>query len=170
MWILTTKGVHSKQLASQNDLFGCFHKPKNSLNKSCYLSPTLWKIKIYLFKFTCLAAGYYVSYISHSSSILVGPWSRDPPETAGTPCYRRYQVPSFTKPDRSHSTQNPTVHCDLLPSNTICLSFLMLLGSINDLKALRLLSDRRLSDRHFFEWTFPDQHRDIGFPDQRIER
>ena len=30
-------------------------------------------------------------------------------EIAGTLCYRRYRVPSFTKPYRSHNTQNPTV-------------------------------------------------------------
>ena len=34
-----------------------------------------------------------VSYISHNSPIPVGPQSQDPPETAGTSCWRRHWVP-----------------------------------------------------------------------------
>ena len=52
----------------------------------------------------------YLSNISHSSPVPVGPWSRDPPETAGTSCFRRYWVPYFANPTRAHA-HNKKPHC-----------------------------------------------------------
>ena len=46
----------------------------------------------------------FICYISHSSLVPAGSWSRDPLETAVTPCYRN--VPYST---RSARAQNPTV-------------------------------------------------------------
>ena len=59
--------------------------------------------------FSFFAQKCWSKYTTHSNPIPVCSYLRDPPEAAGTPCYRRHRFPPFTKISAGHKTVHGNV-------------------------------------------------------------